>query len=63
MFVDVIINLLSVYTTSNMFVSKAIPVEKLAQYQVTEEIMVPDNTFMEESLKKIAGKVGRKHRM
>merc|ERR1711915_979775 len=63
MFVDVIINLLSVYTTSNMFVSKAIPVEKLAQYQVTEEIMVPDNTFMEESLKKIAGKVGRQYGM
>jgi len=63
MFVDVIINLLSVYTKSNIFIRKANLVEQLAQYQVTEEIMVSDNTAMEENIKYIAGKVGRKHRI
>ena len=57
MFVDVIINLVWVYSVSGQFVGGAAPVSDLATYPVTTETMVPDSSALEENLKNVAHSV------
>ena len=60
---DAILNMTWVWTTSGLFVSRAAPVETVATYDVSDEILVRDNSRLEENIKNIAGKVGRKQKL
>ena len=60
---DAILNMTWVWTTSGLFVSRAAPVETVATYDVSDEILVTDNSQLEENIKNIAGKVGRKQKL
>ena len=60
---DAILNMTWVWTTSGLFVSRAAPVETVATYEVSDEILVTDNSQLEENIKNIAGKVGRKQKL
>ena len=60
---DAILNMTWVWTTSGLFVSRAAPVETVATYDVSDEILVRDNSQLEENIKNIAGKVGRKQKL
>ena len=60
---DAILNMTWVWTTSGLFVSRAAPVETVATYDVSDEILVTDNSRLEENIKNIAGKVGRKQKL
>jgi len=60
---DAILNMTWVWTTSGLFVSRAAPVETVATYDVSDEILVTDNSRLEENIKNIAGKVGRKQKV
>ena len=57
---DAILNMTWVWTTSGLFVSRAAPVETVATYEVSDEILVRDSSQLKENIKNIAGKVGRK---
>ena len=60
---DAILNMTWVWTTSGLFVSRAAPVETVATYDVSDEILVTDNSRLEENIKNIVGKVGRKQKL
>lgn len=60
---DAILNMTWVWTTSGLFVSRAAPVETVATYEVSDEILVRDSSQLEENIKNIAGKVGRKQKL
>ena len=63
MFCDALLNMTWVWTTSGQFVSRAAPVETVATYEVSDEVLVNDNSKLEESIKNIAGIVGRKQKL
>ena len=60
---DAILNMTWVWTTSGLFVSRAAPVETVATYEVSDEILVRDSSQLKENIKNIAGKVGRKQKL
>ena len=54
MIVDLSINVLWFWTTSNEFVAGASLIDNVAQVQVTEEVHVNDNSALEENLRRLA---------
>ena len=60
---DAFLNMTWVWTTSGLFVSRAAPLETVATYEVSDEILVWDSSQLEENIKNIAGKVGRKQKL
>ena len=63
MLCDAVLTMTWVWTTSGQFVSRAAPVETVATFEVSDEILVTENSKIEENIKNIAGIVGRKHKI
>lgn len=62
MTIDLIVNTVWLWTTSNMFVRNASPLDTVTKVPVTEEIEVNDYSALEKNIKTMAGIVGRKQR-